>query len=57
MDTPEGSVVARMRQNRWRVLHQQVIQGRTEEESRVLTGRDNALMSLARGPHASSQRT
>jgi hypothetical protein len=57
MDTPEGSVVARMRQNRWRVLHQQVIQGRTEEESRVLTGRDNALMSLARGPHASSQLT
>ena len=57
MDTPEGSVVARMRQNRWRVLHQQVIQGRTEEESRVLTGRDNALISLAHGPHASSQLT
>jgi len=57
MDTSEGPVVARMRQNRGRVPHQQVIQGRTEEESRVLTGRDNALMSLVHGPHASSQLT
>lgn len=32
--------------------HQQVIRAHTEEEGRVMVGRENALMNVARGLHA-----